>query len=136
MAKKTWIEKLNSDKAPQLKVIDKAFADIPAGGSMLIATPKLIEEHLREIPEGHQTTIKALRNDLAIKNNAEYTCPVTTGIFLRTVAEAANELREKGTPVDQLPPFWRAINENSNLVHKLSFGTDFLIQMRKKEGLI
>ncbi len=136
MAKKSWIEKLNSDKPPILKVIDKAFADIPAGGKMFIATPKIIESHIRQIPEGHQTDLKTLRNDLAIEHQAEYSCPVTTSIFLRTVAEAAHEMRERGERVENLPPFWRVIDENSKLAGKLSFGVDFIVQMRKEEGLI
>ena len=136
MAKKTWTEKFNSDKPHQVKVIDKAFADIPEGGKMLIATPKIIADHISQLPAGHQTDTKTMRNDLAIEHQAEYTCPVTTGIFLRTVAEAAYEMKEEGTPVKDLPPFWRAIDEKSKLSQKLTFGTEFLIQMRKKEGLI
>ena len=136
MAKKTWIEKLNSLKPSQTKIIDKAFADIPAGGKMFIATPRIIKEHIEQIPRGHQTDIKTLRNDLAIEHQAEYTCPVTTGIFLRTVAEAAYEMKSQGESDENIPPFWRAIDEKSKLADKLSFGTEFLIQMRREEGLI
>ena len=46
-----------------------------------------------------------MRNDLAIEYGADFTCPMTTGIFLRIVAEYNYEnLSKKGT---EISPFWR-----------------------------
>ena len=133
---KTWEEKFYSKKPHQVKRIEKDFADIPAGASMLIATPEIIADHLKQIPEGHSTDIKKMRNDLANEYGAEYTCPVTTGIFLRTVAEFAHEQLEKGKSSKDLPPFWRAIDQKAKINKKLSFNTEFIVQKRKEEGLI
>jgi len=133
---KTWMDKVREEKAPQVKRIDKAFADIPPGGVMLIATPKILDTYIREIPKGKSVNLSTIRKDLASEYHAEYTCPITTGIFLRIVSEAAHEEIESGTPIGKVAPFWRAVDENSPLAKKLSFGSDFVKAMRKKEGII
>jgi hypothetical protein len=76
-----------------------------------------------------------MRKDLAIEYGAEYTCPVTSGIFLRIVSEAAHEQIEKGAPIGKVTPFWRVVDEKSALNKKLSFGSEFVSKQRKKEGI-
>ncbi|MEY4135152.1 MAG: hypothetical protein RL386_1502, partial [Bacteroidota bacterium] len=77
--KKTWQEKLHNSKPSQTKRTDFAFADIPAGGLMFIATPEIIDAYIREIPKGKSVSVLTMRNDLALEHGAEYTCPLTTG---------------------------------------------------------
>jgi hypothetical protein len=132
---KSWSEKYNSDKPHIIKQIDKAFADIPAGAQMLIATPKIVANYLNQIPEGFSSDTKKIRTDLANEYGAEYTCPVTTGIFLRTVAEFGYEELQKGKSTDEVPPFWRAIDKKSTTSKKLSFDQDFITKQRLAEGL-
>lgn len=79
MAKKTWTEKYFTEKSYEVKRIDKKFADIPEGASMLIATPQIVADYIKQIPKGNSTDIKTMRNDLAAEFHAEYTCPVTRG---------------------------------------------------------
>ena len=131
--KKTWLDKLNEHKEPKIKRIDIDFADIPAGSNMFIASPKLIDEYIQEIGVGKRIDIKTLRKDLALENNADYTCPVTTGIFLRIVAEANYEKLQQGKRIEDITPFWRVIEPNSSLAKKLTFGQDFLLQQIEKE---
>jgi hypothetical protein len=120
---------------PEVKRIDKAFADIPEHASMLIATPGIVDAYLRHIPKGQSTSLQQMRKDLAAEYHAEYTCPVTSGIFLRIVAENAYEEYTKGKPLSKIAPFWRMINSRSPAAKKLSFGTELLVAQRKKEGL-
>ena len=131
--KKTWLDKLNEHKEPKIKRIDIDFADIPAGSNMFIASPKLIDEYIQEIGVGKRVDIKTLRKDLAVEHNADYTCPVTTGIFLRIVAEANYEKLQEGKSIEDITPFWRVIEPNSSLAKKLTFGQDFLLQQIEKE---
>jgi ABC-type uncharacterized transport system ATPase subunit len=131
--KKTWLDKLNETKEPKLKRIDIDFADIPAGSNMFIATPKIIDMYIQEIGVGKRVDTKTLRKDLALAHNADYTCPVTTGIFLRIVAEANYEKLQQGKNVEEITPFWRVIEPNSVLAKKLTFGQDFLLQQIEKE---
>lgn len=135
MAKKTWAEKMKPDAEWKVERTDKKFADIPEGASMLIATPNIVDEYVKNIPEGTATDIKQMRRDLATEYNAEYTCPVTSGIFLRIVAENAYGELQKGKSIDHIAPFWRIIDMKSPAAKKLTFGIDFLREQRKKEGL-
>lgn len=132
----TWMDKVLSSKPHEVKVNEKGFADIPPGSMMLIATPKIVDEYVRQIPKGKSVTLQTMRKDLASEFNAEYTCPVTAGIFMRIVAEAAHEQLEKGTPLKNITPFWRVIDENSVIGKKVSFGPEFIRKQREKEGLV
>ena len=87
--KKSWNDKLHDARLPQVKRLDKSFADMPEGCMMLIATPAIIDSYIRQIPKGKSVDLLTLRDDLAREYHAEKTCPLTTGIFLRIVAEAA-----------------------------------------------
>jgi len=132
--KKSWLDKLNENKEPKIKKIDIDFADIPAGSNMFVATPKLINQYINEIGVGKRIDLKTLRKDLAIEHNADYTCPVTTGIFLRIVAEANYEKLQQGIHLQEITPFWRVIEPNSALAKKLTFGQDFLLEQIEKES--
>lgn len=132
-----WQTKLNKKANYQVKILDKKFADMPANSCMLIATPKIIDQFVRRIPKGKSKTLKQMRASLAKKKSVEYTCPVTSGIFLRIVAEAAFESYMVGKQsLDKITPFWRIIEVDSPLAKKLSFGEDFIRQMRKMEKIL
>ena len=132
---KSWSEKFDNGKSHEVKVIDKDFADIPAGSTMLIATPKIVADYVRQIPEGYEADVKKIRKDLAAEYGAEYTCPVTTGIFLRIAAEVAYEEIESGKSLSEVIPFWRVIDKKSTAAKKLTFGYDFVKEKREAEGL-
>ncbi len=133
--RKTWVEKRDLAKEAVVKKIVKDFADIKAGEKMLIATPKIVDEYIRSISKGKETTLAQMRKDLAAAYHADKTCPVTSGIFLRIVAEAAQEEYENGKAIGKITPFWRIMDEQSPAAKKLSFGTGLLREQRRKEKL-
>ena len=133
--RKTWQEKMDDGREPQIEKADKDFAGIKTGQKMLIPTPKLIDEYIRQIPKGKKIDGTTLRKDLAIEHGAEVTCPLTTGIFIRIVAEAAYEEYQKGKPVTAITPFWRVIDERSPTAKKLTFGIEFLRDQRERERI-
>lgn len=133
--RKSWAEKMKPDACYKVKQTTKRFADIPEGSKMLIPTPTIVQDYLKQIPEGVSTSLQQMRKDLAAIYNADYTCPVTAGIFLRIVAENAWEELQQGKSPNALAPFWRMLEPNSPTAKKLSFGTDFLQQQRTIEGL-
>jgi hypothetical protein len=133
--KKTWLSKLSETKEPKIKRIEFDFADIPANCSMFIATPQIIDNYIKQIPKGKKETVQTMRKDLAIENRAEYTCPVTTGIFIRVVAEANFEKYTQSGSLKGITPFWRVIEPNSTLSKKLTFGQDFIINQRQAENI-
>jgi hypothetical protein len=134
--RKTWQEKLNIDREPVIEKADKDFGGIRTGQLMLIPTPRIVDEYIRQIPKGKEADMVTIRKDLAAEYGAEVTCPLTTGIFVRIVAEAAFESYQKGTPLNRITPFWRVINLKSPAAKKLTFGTDLLADQRRKEGLM
>jgi hypothetical protein len=133
--KKSWQEKLNIDRKPVIEKSDKDFAGIKAGQMMLIPTPKVIDAYIRQIPKGKHVDVATIRKDLAAEYHSEATCPLTTGIFLRIAAEAAYEEYQDGKPLNKITPFWRVIDVKSPTAKKLTFGTEFIQQQRKAEGI-
>ena len=131
---KSWKEKLNIDRSFVVKRLDKNFSDMKAGENMLIATPEIIDEYIKQIPKGININIKTLRNDLALTYNADTTCPVTTGIFLRIVSEAAYEDLLNGEK--NITPFWRVVDHESKTASKLACGINFIKKRRSEENII
>lgn len=133
--RKTWQEKLHNGLLSKVEVVDKKFADIPQGATMFIATPEIVDAYIRHIPKGVQSSLQQMRKDLAAGHNAEYCCPITSGIFLRIVAEAAYEEYMERKNLSKITPFWRMIDSKAPVAKKLTFGTDFIRAQRAKEGL-
>ena len=127
-------EKLNIDRSFVVKRLDKNFSDMKVGENMLIATPKIIDDYIKQIPKGININIKTLRNDLALTYNADTTCPVTTGIFLRIVSEAAFEDFLNGEK--NITPFWRVVDHESKTATKLACGINFIKKRRSEENII
>lgn len=135
MAKKSWQEKFYNGKKAVVKILDKKIADMPQGTAMLIATPAIIDDYIQQIPKGNFVNMATIRKDLAITYNAHTTCPLTTGIFIRIIAEKAHEEYRMGKPLVTITPFWRVVNANSTLAKKLPCGADFIKEMQEKEGI-
>ena len=128
---KSWREKFFSKKIFEIKTIQRNFWGHVAGSKMLIPTPLIIEEYINHFEPGNISEVETMRNDLAIEYGADFTCPMTTGIFLRIVAEYNYEnLSNKGT---EISPFWRIIDPNSKLSDRLSFDKKFILCMRDHE---
>ncbi|MEC7128366.1 MAG: hypothetical protein VXW67_06710 [Bacteroidota bacterium] len=130
--KKSWIDKFNQPREKMIKVLDTDFSDMKVGEKMLIATPKIIDEYINQVPKSYTVDMKTMRKDLALTHQADVTCPVTTGIFLRVVSEASFEkiiLGEKNPT-----PFWRVVDPKSNLAKKLACGSKFIRDMRALEA--
>jgi hypothetical protein len=130
----SWTDKLNAPSVSSKKRLVKAIADMPAGALMYISTPMEIDQYIRKIPYGMAVSVKKMRDDLARKNEADCTCPMTTGIFLRIVAEASFERINLGD-VSHITAFWRVIETESSLAQKLSFGAAFVGQKRREEKI-
>ena len=127
---KTWQQKFDSKPEPDIKVIDKDFWGQQAGDRMLIPTPKLIQEYIDQA-ETKQLDLLQMRKDLAAANDADFTCLMTTGIFLRIVAELNLEKLAAGEK--HITPFWRIIDPESPLAKKLSCGVKGLLALKSKD---
>ena len=132
---KSWTEKLNSPRPHQVKPAPRDMAGMKAGQIMLIPTAHMIDDFIRKLPEGQSKHPRRLRAELADQFRAEITCPITTGIFLRIVAEAAWESYQSGTPLSEVTPVWRVISPDTPTFSKLSFDNQFILDQRESEGL-
>ena len=132
--RKSWKDKMNIDKSYVVKRLEKKFSDMKEGENMLIATPMIIDEYIKQIPKGINVNIKTLRRDLALTYNADTTCPLTTGIFLRIISEAAYENFLNGDR--NITPFWRVVDHESKSASKLACGINFIKKRRIEENII
>lgn len=131
---KRWADRLKQG-APVLKAAPCTIGDVVEGQRMLVPTARQVDDFIRSIPNGVEMDVRALRTALAIENGADVSCPVYMGYHLRTVAEAAFEALEQGADVKDITPFWRVLDEQSPTTRKLSFGEDFVVGQRQREGL-
>lgn len=131
---KTWKQKLEDKKQPKLQVLQKPMAGVPAGSTLLMPTPQLIQEFMDTIPEGQQISFKEMREHIAKAHKSDVACPISTSTCTRVVAEAAWEDIQAGKASNQVTPFWRVIEPDSNLAKKLTCGSEFIEAMRKQEG--
>jgi len=102
-------------------------------GTMLIPTPKLVDGLIRKVPKGKLVTVGELRRKMATDFAADVTCPLTTGIFVRIAAEAAEEDRANGR--QRLTPYWRVIKDDGSLNPKFPGGPEQQARHLRREGL-
>jgi hypothetical protein len=129
---KSWLEKFESKSTHDIKIIENDFWGQKAGDRMLIPTPKLIEDYVNESEIGTIIDPLQMRNDLAAELGADFTCPMTTGIFTRIMAEKNLEIH--GENYQSMTPFWRLVDPKSDLAKKLSCGKEVIQKLRETES--
>lgn len=132
---KSWSERLADPRQHEVKPAPMDIAGMKKGQIMLVPTAKLVDAFIRGIAKGKSMDVPTLRARLAQRHKAEVTCPITTGFHLRTVAEAAWEAHQRGTPLSNITPFWRVLDAKTPTTGKLSFGAAIVQQQREAEGL-
>src|SRR6202171_4952206 len=101
-------------------------------GMMLIPTPKLVDKIVRQVARGRLVTVGEIRRKLAADFSADVTCPLTTGIFIRIVAEASEEDRASGRK--RVAPYWRVIKDDGSLNPKFPGGVQQQARYLRSEG--
>ena len=122
-------------KEHEIKTISKTIADMPSGSLMLIPSTKIVDKFVRNITKDTFVNFKSLRIKLANKFKCDVTCPLTFGIFMRIVSEAAYEEHISSLDLELITAFQRAVDSNSNLAKKLECGVDFIIEQQEKEEI-
>lgn len=129
----TWRQRYEAAKPAHVTSLGKAFAGIPAGATLLIPEPRLVERHVRRVRTGRTLEVATLRERMAREAGAQAACPVTTAIHLRIVAELALEALAGGEASTGVTPFWRVVAPDSPLASKLSCGPGFIRRQREAE---
>ena len=127
-----WREKLERPQAAKLVEVPPKMSRF-GSGMMLIPTPALVNELVRRVPRGKLITVGRIREKLARDHDADVTCPLTTGIFVRIVAEASEEDRAQGAK--RVTPYWRVIRDDGGLNPKFPGGVAQQTRYLRAEGL-
>ena len=130
MAKKTFNEKLNDSKNfPEIvEITDPRTVDRFRGTRMLIAPPIAYDALMRMVPAGKVVTSDMIRDYLARKHGADFTCPLTAGIFMNIAAKASAERGEDETP------YWRTLKKDGELNEKYPDGIEGQKALLEAEG--
>ena len=132
----TATERLNRAKSSKRVLLKTDFAGLNAGSSMFVATPKIVDDYVNQLPVGQFISMPELRADLAIEHDCDATCPLTTAIFLRLVAEAALEQLESGSEIENVTPFWRVVAPGDQVSSRLPIERQWLERRRNEELLL
>jgi len=133
-ARKTWREKLEQGSSRIVDITPEMAGRFGTkiGDKMLIPKPLDVDSLMRRIPKGKLVTVEQIRERLARDFHADCTCPLTTGIFIRIAAEAAEEDLSRGEK--EITPYWRVIKADGSLNEKLPGGTEAQAARLREEG--
>lgn len=132
-SKTRWREKLEKPQEPRLVTVPPKMAVTFGTGQMLIPTPMLVDGVMRKVARGKLVTVGQIRRRLAWDYEADVTCPLTTGIFVRIAAETAEEDRLNGRK--RITPYWRVVKDDGSLNPKFPGGVGQQARYLRSEGL-
>ncbi|MFZ2455336.1 MAG: MGMT family protein [Candidatus Altiarchaeia archaeon] len=131
--KKSWKEKLADDKGlPRVETITDKMSPRWGAGTVVIPSPKEVDELMRKVPRGKVTTINEIRAALAKRHHATIGCPITTGIFAWIAANAAAEDAAAGAA--GIAPYWRILKSGGIINEKYPGGAVSQKKILEGEG--
>ena len=119
----------DSKSMPKFQTItDKKSIEKYGGDKMYIAPPIDYDNVMRLVPFGKLLTIGAIREYFANANGADFTEPITAGIFISIVAWASYQRSEDETP------YWRTLKAKGELNAKYPGGIEAQKEKLETEG--
>lgn len=109
-------------------VVDPAVIRKYGGSRMYFAPPLDYDRIMKQIPWGKVTTVKDIRAYFAQKAEADFTEPITAGVFVSIAAWASHQ-RQTG-----LTPYWRTLKANGELNPKYPGGIQAQRERLEQEG--
>lgn len=139
--RKTWQEKLE-DKAsfPKVLKLEKGFPCYNAvhkmgaevGDEIVLVNPSEVVAIMKQVPEGRLITIVEICQQIARNHHVKGCCSLTTGIFIMTAANAAEEARREGKSLDI--PYWRTLKAGGFLNEKYPGGQEAHKRLLEQEN--
>lgn len=119
----------DSKDMPKMQVItDKASIEKYGGERMYFAPPIDYDAIMRRVPFGRLTTVGDIRAYFARQNDADFTEPITAGIFVSIAAWASYQRESDETP------YWRTLKSGGELNPKYPGGIEAQRAKLEAEG--
>lgn len=119
----------NNKDMPKFQVItDQKSIEKYGGNNMYFAPPIDYDKVMKKIPYGKVITIGKIREFFAKENDADFTEPITAGIFVSIAAWASFQRTEDETP------YWRTLKANGELNPKYPGGIEAQKEKLESEG--
>ncbi|HOQ63106.1 MAG TPA: MGMT family protein [Clostridia bacterium] len=115
----------DSKDMPKFQTItDEASIAKYGGNRMYFAPPIDYDAVMKKVPCGKLVTVGTIREYFALKSGADFTEPITAGVFVSIAAWASHQRADDKTP------YWRTLKANGELNEKYPGGA-----MAQKEKL-
>ncbi len=118
----------NKDMPKFQTITDLKSIEKYGGDRMYFAPPIDYDKIMKQIPHGKVITVGKIREYFAKENGADFTEPITAGIFVSIAAWASYQREEDETP------YWRTLKANGELNEKYPGGIEIQKEMLEKEG--
>lgn len=119
----------DSKDMPKFQIItDKKSIEKYGGNRMYFAPPADYDRVMRLVPFGKLLTVGEIRDYFARESGADFTEPITAGIFVPIAAWASDQRETDKTP------YWRILKAKGELNPKYPGGVMAQKEMLEKEG--
>ena len=119
----------DSKDMPKMQTItDQKSIEKYGGSRMYFAPPIAYDEVMKKVPYGKVITVGRIREYFAEKSGADFTEPITAGIFVSIAAWASDQRSEDKTP------YWRTLKANGELNAKYPGGMEAQKEKLEAEG--
>ncbi|MCI8788313.1 MAG: methylated DNA-protein cysteine methyltransferase [Lachnospiraceae bacterium] len=119
----------DSKDMPKIQTItDQKSIEKYGGSRMYFAPPMDYDKVMKRIPYGKVITVGKIREHFAALNGADFTEPITAGIFVSIAAWASHQRTEDKTP------YWRTLKAGGELNAKYPGGVEAQKEMLEAEG--
>ena len=109
-------------------IIDQKSIEKYGGNKMYFAPPIDYDKVMKKVPYGKVITVGKIREHFAKLSGADFTEPITAGIFVSIVAWASYQRSEDETP------YWRTLKANGELNAKYPNGIEAQKEELEAEG--
>ena len=119
----------DSKDMPKIQIItDQKSIEKYGGSRMYFAPPIDYDTVMKQVPFGQVITVGTIRSYFARRSGADFTEPITAGIFVSIVAWASFQRAEDKTP------YWRTLKANGELNPKYPGGIEAQRAALEAEG--
>lgn len=121
----------DSKDMPKFQTItDSKSIEKFGGDTMYLAPPIEYDKIMKRIPCGKLTTVGEIRKFFAKQSGADFTDPITAGIFVSIAAWASYQRENNKTP------YWRTLKTDGELNAKYPGGVESQKKLLENEGHI